>query len=285
MVDELCNFTVPSRPAFFMDFQPVGLTLAPFEPGPFFPHTPSSRVTSIAIHPKGRIAYVTSFDGVLILDTRKKAIVGTVAGVEFADSIVFTPDGTRAYLSQDGTYGSVSQVHVVDATSHSLIKTIQLPIPTAPLGVAATPDGGRVYVVGWVANNVSVIDSEPSSPTYNTVTSVIPVSGEARGIALSPAGNLAYVTLDTGGVDVIVTAPDSSQFNQVIAHIPDAGTYGGIHGAATSLDGRFLYVSVSDGNNDKLFTVDSEPFSATFNSLITTFEVGKSPLGVAVRPH
>jgi DNA-binding beta-propeller fold protein YncE len=248
-------------------------------------HTPSSGVTSITIHPKGQFAYVTSLDGVLILDTRRNAIVGTVAGVEFADSIVFTPDGTRAYLSEDGNYGSVSQVHVVDATSHSLIETIQLPISTAPLGVAATPDGSRVYVAGWIAHNVSVIDSEPSSPTYNTVTSVIPVSGEARGIALSPSGNLAYVTLDTGGVDAIVTAPASSQFHQVIAHIPDAGAFGGIHGAATSLDGRFLYVSVSDGTNNQLFTVDSEPFSSTFNSLITTFQAGKSPLGIAVRPH
>jgi len=250
--------------------------------------TPSTSNGSISINPNGKFAYIASSAGVLILDTNPASptfnkITGTI-GLDFPTSILFTPDGTRAYISIDGNYGSISQVKVINTSTHSVAQTIQLPIPTAPLGVAASHDGKRVYVAGWVAQNVSIIDSDPSSPTYNTVTDVISVAGEARGIALSPSGNLAYVTLDTGGVDVIITAPSSSQFHQVIAHIADAGPYGGIHGVATSLDGRFTYVTVANGQN-KVYVIDSEPFSATFNSMIGTFTVGNTPLGIAVKPH
>lgn len=252
--------------------------------------TPTTSNGAIAIHPNGKLAYFTSSAGVSILDTNPASpTFNTCTGkitptVDFATSIVFTPDGTRAYVSKDGNYGSFSQIAVINTTTHAIIKTIQLTMPTAPLGVAASPDGKRIYAAGWVARNVSVIDSDPLSPTYNTVTSSISVDGEARGIALRPSGDLAYVTLDTGGVDVIVTVPSSNQFHKVIAHIADAGPFGGIHGVAISLDGHFAYVTVADGNN-KLYVIDSEPFSETFNSMVDTFTTERSPLGVAVRPH
>jgi YVTN family beta-propeller protein len=242
----------------------------------------------IAIHPNGKFAYISSDGGILILDISPKSlsfntIIGTIGGLAYTDGMVFTPDGTRAYIAIDGSWGAESKVHIVDTSSHSIVHTIQLPIPTSPLGVAASPDGTRVYVVGWTRNNVSVIDSDPSSATYNTVTAVISVAGRARSIALSPSGNLAYVTLDTGGVDVIVTAPSSSQYHQVIDHI-NAGPYNGIHDVAISLDGRFTYVTVCMTGANQLYMVDSEPFSATFNTLIKNITVGNCPAGVAVRP-
>ena|GEM_PF-4400128 len=91
------------------------------------------------------------------------------------------------------------------------------------------------------------------------------------------------MTLDTGGVDVIVTAPSSSQYHQVIDHI-NAGPFNGIHDVAISLDGRFTYVTVGMTGANQLYMVDSEPFSATFNTLIKNITVGDNPVGVAVRP-
>ena len=245
----------------------------------------------IAEHPKGTFAYIVGTVGTLVLDTVPSSptfntIIATISGV--GGPTAFTPDGTRAYVTIDGSYGSVSQLKAIDTGSHSVSATIQLPLSTAPSGPAITPDGTRVYVPGWVAHNVSVIDADPTSPTYNTVTQVISVAGEARGIALSPSGNLGYITLDTGGVDVIVTTPSSSQYNQVIAHILDAGPFGGIHNIAISLDGRFTYVndgsSSSGGSSNLLYVVDSEPLSATFNKVVNTLTAGDA-MGVAVAPH
>jgi len=99
----------------------------------------------------------------------------------------------------------------------------------------------------------------------------------------SPSGNLGYVALDTGGVDVIVTTPRSRQYNQVIAHISGAGLYNSVHAVAVSLDGRFTYVD-DGGMSNLLYVVDSEPLSATFNTVVKTFPAGDA-LGVAVAPH
>ena len=249
----------------------------------------------LAIHSNGKFAYISALlstspwsPAILVLDTNPASptfntIIKTINGISF-DSIAFTPDGTRAYITIDGSWGNVSQVKMINTSSHTITSTIQLPIPTSPLGLTISPDGKRVYVPGWMAHNVSVIDSDPSSPTYNTKVAEIPVNGAARAVALSPSGNLAYVTLDTGGVAVIVTTPSSGQFHQVIAYISDAGPFNGIHDIALSLDGRFAYITVANGEN-KLYVVDSEPFSTKFNKLIHVFNVGIGPTGVAVRPH
>jgi DNA-binding beta-propeller fold protein YncE len=220
----------------------------------------------------------------MVLDTGSRTITDTLA-IDFAGSIVFTPDGSRAYISIDGNFGFFSQVKVIDTATHTVVDTIQLPVPTAPLGLAASNDGTRIYVCGWVTNDVTVLDIDPASSTYHTVIKTIPVGGSARGIALTPSGNLAYVTLDTGGVDVVITNPSNSQFHQVIAHIAEAGPSGGIHGIATSLDGRFQYVSVGAPGHNQLYVIDSDYFSSTFNTVINMFTVGQVPLGIGARPH
>ena len=246
--------------------------------------TPGTSNTRIAIHPSGHFAYIASNLGILVLDTNWYSLtfqtVTAKISIDFPGSIIFTPDRKRAYITIDGNYGSISQVKMIDTATHTVVKTIQLPVPSAPQGIAATPDGKRIYVANWVAQNVSVIDSDPSSPTYNTITKVISVAGNARGIALSPSGNLAYVTLESNGVDVIVTTPSSSAFHTVIAHVSGVGF---AYGAGTSLDGRFIYIT--DAANSKLYVIDSEPLSVTFNSNITSFTVGTTPVGIAVRPH
>jgi YVTN family beta-propeller protein len=258
-------------------------------------NTSAVGTAQLAINPNGKFAYIRALissspwkTAMLVLDTNPTSltfntIIRTIDSMWF-DGIAFTPDGTRAYITIDGSYGNVSQIKVINTSSHTITSTIQLPIPTSPLGLAITPDGKRVYVAGWMANNVSVIDSDPVSSTYNTVITTIPVSGEARDIALSPSGNLAYVALDTGGVDVIVTAPSSSQFNQVIKHVP-AGPFGGVHSVATSLDGGFTYVTGGESTQITPDVIDSEPFSATFNSVIKTLPVVYGPAGIAVKPH
>lgn len=243
-------------------------------PGPLGP---------IAMDPKGRFAYASGSSGVVVLNTKSNSIVKTIQ-VDYPGSLAITPDGNRAYVSIDGNYGSLSQVKVIDTSINAVVATIQLPVRTAPLGVVMHPTGKRLYVAGWVARNVTIIDSDTVSPTYNQVIGTIAVSGNARGIALNPSGSLCYVALDTGGVDAIVTSPSSAQYHTVVQHIPDAGASGGIHEVAFAIDGKTAHVSVADQGRKEIFVIDSDPLSDTFNLVVRVDATGEGPLGMAFTP-
>lgn len=55
---------------------------------------------------------------------------------------------------------------------------------TGAIGMAISSDGLRAYVSNTTSNNVSVIDINPISPTFNTEIDLVPVSG------ITPAGNV-----------------------------------------------------------------------------------------------
>lgn len=238
----------------------------------------------IAMDPKGRFAYATGSQGVVVVATSTNTILKTIP-MDYAGSPVITPDGNRAYVSIDGNYGSLSQIKVINTSTHSVIKTIQLPLSTAPLGVAMHPTGRRLYVAGWVAGNVTVVDTDSKSATYHRVIATIPVSGSARGIAIHPSGSLCYVALDTGGVDCIVTTPSSAQYHAVAQHIPDAGPYGGLHEVAFTIDGRSAHVTVADHGRTHIVVIDSDPLSDTFNQVVRVDTTGEGPLGMAFASH
>jgi YVTN family beta-propeller protein len=69
-------------------------------------------------------------------------------------------------------------VSVIAAATNTVTTTIPLGSGTAPLGVAVTPDGSKVYVTNEGLNTVSVIDT-----ATNTVIGTIPVGTQptARG--------------------------------------------------------------------------------------------------------
>jgi YVTN family beta-propeller protein len=65
-----------------------------------------------------------------------------------------------------------------------------------PEPIAFTPDGSRAYVgnIGFPPlNNISVIDTDPTSPTFHTVLAHIPASFP-YGVAFTPDASRAYVT-------------------------------------------------------------------------------------------
>lgn len=246
--------------------------------------TPAANSGAIAIHPQRPLAYITGSLGVMVLDTARNVVIKVVK-VDYATSIVFSPDGTRAYVSCDGSYGSVSQIKVFDTISHTVRQTIQLLVPTGPNGIAMTPDGRRLYVACWVGSKVVVIDTEPASASYNRQIASIGVYGSARSIALNPTGNLAYVALDSGGMDVIVTNPTSYLYHQVLTHVSQAGPGGGVHEVASSLDGRFAFVAAGIQGYDQVSVVDTDFFSSSFNTVRSTFKVGNTPLGMVLVPQ
>ena len=183
-------------------------------------------------------------------------------------------------------------------------------VGNGPAGIAATPDGKRVYVANGTDSTVSVIDA-----VAFTVITTLPVCTHPQGIAVSPDGKLVYVTCQIAGAlsairtsDNSVTAtismpaaqpvgvvfsPDSSRayvaqnFAQAVAVIDTASAKAVASialppqssplGIAVSPDGKTLYVANSVGNTVSVL-------NAGTNAVTATIPVGVNPVGVSVTP-
>jgi YVTN family beta-propeller protein len=111
---------------------------------------------------------------------------------------------------------------------------------------------------------VSVIDTDPSSATYNQVITTIPVGYYPTPVAASPEGDRVYV----GNYDTVSVIDTTT--NEVIATIPvpsdgcGQGCYNGVWDVAVSLpDGDVLYAAVGDGTVSKIDTNTYDIISTT----------------------
>jgi DNA-binding beta-propeller fold protein YncE len=131
----------------------------------------------------------------------------------------------RAYASSWGT------VYVIDTVNDVIID--QLPGPASPGGLALNPDEDRLYAADGGSGQMYVIDL-----VNGTTLAAIPGSSQhGDGIALSPDGNLAYMTHanTAGGVSVF----DTPSLTLAGRYTPDGIFAGGI---ALDHGGSCLYV-------------------------------------------
>jgi YVTN family beta-propeller protein len=124
--------------------------------------------------------------------------------------------------------------------------------------VTVSPDGTHLYVTeGYNLGMVSVIDTNPSSPTYNTVTATIPVGSGPYAVAVSPNGNLAYVT---NGFNTLLAIDTTA--NAVTETVPVGN---GAVVVAVSPDGSRVYVTNA---LDNTVSVISSVFSWQWPDLV-----------------
>jgi YVTN family beta-propeller protein len=172
-------------------------------------------------------------------------------------------DSTQAQVNVYVANANNNTVAVIDTASNTITATI--PVGSAPVSLALTPDGALLYVVNDGGNTVSVVDA-----ATNTVTATVPVGSAPFGIAVTPDGAFAYVTnLRGSSVSVIVTATNTVTATIPVGRFPE--------GVAITPDGAFAYV-VNDGDRN-VSVIDT----AT-NTVITTVPVGNVPGPVAVSP-
>ena len=100
-------------------------------------------------------------------------------------------------------------------------------------------DRARAYVTNYDDGSVSVIDTEPTSPSCNTVTATLDVGRcWATGLVFSSDGNRAYAVDEMdGGVSVIDTAAASPTRDTVIARYE----LGAPPALAFATDGPWIY--------------------------------------------
>lgn len=109
------------------------------------------------------------------------------------EHVALSPDGTRAYLSNE----SANTVTILDLRSgrviatlpvHRVLNSLTILAPGAtPVGVAVSPDGSRVYVANGHANGISVVDAQSFR-----ITGTIAVGLRPWGIAVAADDSTLY---------------------------------------------------------------------------------------------
>ncbi len=177
-------------------------------------------------------------------------------------------------------------IHSCSALQNTFIAFI--PGFNSPLAIAITPNGNYAYVSeGGGSQSLLVIDTNQSSPTWNTLISAPNLSGifsDPTALAITPNSNFAYVC-DAGSnsVFVIDTNPLSPTFNSPISAPNLTGTFNAPNGIAITADGLRAYVTNSGNNSVSL--VDIDPASTTYNSIVLTLNaITSSPFEIAITP-
>lgn len=222
---------------------------------------------AFALSADGTRAYVTQYTNagsqVAVIDTANYNVIGTAVLVGdpnpdpnytlpdgfqnrwyFPDLIALSPNGTRAYVVAENSFGP--KVAVIDTATLSMVASVGVGID--PTDLAVSPDGKRVYVSNLNSNSVTVIDT-----ATNTVTSTIGTRFPEQ-IAISPNGKKLFVSnwVSTGSdysttstISVIDTATQLTT-----ATIP---VDGGVADLAAT-DGR-LYVTVTGPRGTSIMVV------------------------------
>jgi YVTN family beta-propeller protein len=185
-------------------------------------------------------------------------------GVDHAD---FTPDGRTGVF----TCEFAGRVAVVDVTTHTLLRMIDMPVRNTHMGpqdIKLAPDGSVFYIADHDQGGLWVLDGAAT-----TVLREIPTGHGAHGLYLSRDARRLYVTnRHSGTVSVLDAYTGAIQATWPIpgGGSPDMGN--------VTADGSQLWLS---GRWDRAVYV----LSTADGSLIRKIAVGDGPHGLCVWPQ
>jgi len=246
-----------------------------------------------ALSPDGTLLAVLNggagVESLQLVDPLSLTILQTVpfaAPATVFQGLAFSPDGAHVYA----TGGGSNQIHAFDVANGRLTNqvdaTVLLPSedPKAkvyPMGLAVSPDGGTLWVVDNLANDVRPIDTSTLTPAGGITTGRYPYAA-----LLSADGATLYVSnWDDGSVTVIDTASRLATGAIDVSTHPVAGYVFRDHPTAMALSpsGATLYVALA--NADAVAVVSTAANAATgFISLLPYpgAPYGASPQSLAI---
>jgi YVTN family beta-propeller protein len=166
---------------------------------------------AISMAPNGAKAYVSLSSGVMrpFYPSTMSFGPAITVGTSGIGQIIFTPDGTQAYVAVTNNGGG-TLVKVVDVATDAVVASVAT--CSGPDGLAITPDGLKLYV-NCSDGSVAVIET-----TGNTVLTTFTPAGHLQGttISMSPDGTKAYVTSFTSpsSVTSVINTANNSVVHQ-----------------------------------------------------------------------
>ena len=141
------------------------------------------------------------------------------------------------------TNSAGDNIHIIDPATNKVVGEIK-GIEVSH-GVAAAPDGSRLYVSNESMSTVDVVDAKSLK-----IMQQIPLSGNPNNISVTPDGKKVYVAIiqAPGAVDVIDTAS--------LKKIKTIPTKGGIHNLYVTPDGKF--VAAGSPRGKRLNVIDTK---------------------------
>jgi len=131
-----------------------------------------------------------------VIDTVRNTVVATLApGGGIYNDLVTSPTPPRAFLAN----GGANRVDVIDTSANAVVGSVAL--PDAPVFLAISGDGARLYAVQSRTGVISVIDTQTLSILVN-LTVAVGANGLQRPI-VAPNGRLYVPHGDFGSLIVV----------------------------------------------------------------------------------
>ena len=139
--------------------------------------------------------------------------------------LAFLPTVVLAQVRILQTNSRDSSVHLIDPATQEIVGEIR-DVPVNH-GVAAAPDGSRIYISSEAERALKVVDAQ----TLEIIKS-IPLSAQPHNVSITPDGSKVYVAIisQPGAVDVIDT--------RTLENVKTIDMPGGIHNIYVTPDGR-----------------------------------------------
>jgi YVTN family beta-propeller protein len=243
--------------------------------------------TSIAIHPSGAFAYVVNYNdpgdasrpsSISRIELATGTVSATITDASFSGSVnvIFSPDGSKAYVTNRGVVDTLgNKISVVSTATNQVTETITT-LQDRTINIAISSDGERLYV-SHLTGHVSSIDIS-SSPAV--VTTLISGLTSPQGLAFvgNPGSQKLYVA-EKGIADRISVY--NAQTGVLIRNItgfadPESMTLNGSQANSTQ-----MFVANRGANNVLIIDLATDQIVApTLSVLNAPFEIAFAPNGL-----
>jgi YVTN family beta-propeller protein len=165
-----------------------------------------SAPVGVAVSPNGKIAFIVESGSasVAVVNTATDKVIKTITfdrnHIAGSDGVVFTADGTKAYVS----YFTYNAVFEIDTRTYKVtpLRTTEHAGFSYPSGMALTPGGKQIYVANANAagawSGITIIET-----ANNALLRIDGASWPTEEVSITPNGKTAYVSTFQGGIGAL----------------------------------------------------------------------------------